>query len=100
MVTDSLTEEELLLSLTHTIRKGLTWQTFLSWYHSTLDYDPLYRGDSAQGDWTRKSLGFRVDWEQTPTARWTLALERYIRTRENASDAQGYGLSLWYARML
>ena len=100
MVTDSLTEEELLLSLTHTIRKGLTWQTFLSWYHSTLDYDPLYRGDSAQGDWTRKSLGFRVDWEQTPTARWTLALERYIRTRENSSDAQGYGLSLWYARML
>lgn len=98
--TDSLSEEEILLSLTHTIRQGLSFQTLLSWYHSTLDYDPLYRGENTLGDWTRKSLGVRLNWDESPSARWTLALERYIRTQENSPDAQGCGLSLWYARTL
>ena len=100
LTTGSLSEEEILLSFTHTIRKGLSWQTFLSWYHSTLNYDPLYREESAQDGWTRTGIGARIDWDQNPYARWTLALERYIRSQESSPDAQGYGLSLWYARMM
>lgn len=100
MKTGSLSEEEILLSYTHTIREDLAFQAFLSWYHSTLNYDPLYRSESIQDGWTRKSIGGRIDWQQSPYNRWSLALERYIRTQEGAPDAQGYGLSLWYSRIL
>lgn len=100
MKTDSLSEKEILLSYTHNIREDLSWQTWLSWYHSTLNYDPLYRSESIQDGWARKGIGFRMDWQQSPDNRWSIALERYIRTQKSAPDAQGYGLSLWYARIL
>ena len=91
----AMNEGGVLLSLRHEVTPQFSWEGVGSWYRATLGYDPLYQ-EKTEAGWDRYGLGIRLDWKASQVDRWSLDLERYVRTQKNSSNYNGYGVSFWY----
>ena len=91
-------EGGMLLSLHHKVNPDFSWQGFVSWYASTLGYDPLYPSQS-DSEWERWGIGTRLNWKASEFDSWNFDFERYVRTQNEAPDYNGYGLSFWYTHL-